>query len=434
MKKFSKKLLGFIMVFTLLLGGFASPTSTEAETNTVSYVALGDSLAAGQTPYRSFGKGFSDFIADYYETQSSLELYSNKFAVSGYTTENVLTDLVDNKVVDGQKIKDALQDANVVTITAGANDVIKALNIDREKGTISFNLLEVLKIIQSVQDNYNEIFTEVKAANPDVEVYVSGYYNPFPYLPEAQQGKVDQATMALNNAIKKVAEENGATFVSLFGLFDDSPSTYLPNAADIHPSEEGYVLIADSFLKSMIINNAPKFNDVLNDNWAYNEISLLAGQGIMSGVTANQFAPFEPIKRSDVAKALLNVIPLEQSVPPNPGFSDVPESHDAYYAIAKLTQAGIFIKAEKFNPDAPLTRAQMAKVLTLALKLNGTTPSTFKDITNDHWAKSYIDALVSSNITTGYTVDNTFRPNLKTTRSQFAVFLVRSMDTNYIVE
>jgi hypothetical protein len=68
----------------------------------------------------------------------------------------------------------------------------------------------------------------------------------------------------------------------------------------------------------------------------------------------------------------------------------------------------------------------MAKVLTLSFQLKATTSSSFKDVKPGDWPKEFVDALFSAKITTGYTSDNTFRPNLTTNREQFALFLVRS--------
>ena len=71
----------------------------------------------------------------------------------------------------------------------------------------------------------------------------------------------------------------------------------------------------------------------------------------------------------------------------------------------------------------------MAKILTLAFKLKADEASTFKDVSANHWAKAYIDALFSSKITVGYS-NHTFKPASETTKADFAVFLVRAANND----
>jgi lysophospholipase L1-like esterase len=421
----NSRLLSFLVVFVFLLG-IVMPAQTQAIGAKVHYVALGDSLAAGQTPYKTLDKGFAGIIAEHFEKNGTLASYTNKFAVSGYTSQNVLDDIVNNKEVDGKKIQDTLRAANYVTVTAGANDVLQVAQIDIVNGTVSIDSGKFFATNAKIQSNLASVIKEIQKLNPKAEIYVSGYYNPFPYLPANQQGSLETMLTLLNSGIKNFSEANGATFVDMKGIFDASKETYLPNPRDIHPSLEGYQLLANHFINAYDSKIKFKFEDVPVGYTYYNEIKFLVENRVMNGISTTHFGTKQEISRADTAQALFNILPFEKSIPANPGFSDVTESHPNYLAIAKLTQAGVFQKAAKFNPDAPLTRAQMAKVLTLSFQLKATTSSSFKDVKAGDWPKEFVDALFSAKITTGYTSDNTFRPNLTTNREQFALFLVRS--------
>jgi lysophospholipase L1-like esterase len=426
----NSRLLSLLVVFVFLLG-IVTPISTQAVGEKVHYVALGDSLAAGQLPRTADGvvtwdKGFSGIIAEHLEKNGILASYTNKFAVSGYRTDEVLKDILDNKEVEGKKLQDTLKAANYVTVTAGANDILQVAQIDIANGTVTIDPLKFGVTNTRIQSNLTSIIKEIQTLNPKAEIYVSGYYNPFPYLPAAQQGQLEMMLSLLNGGIKTVSEAKGATFVDMKGIFDASKETYLPNPRDIHPSLEGYQLLANRFITSYNSKIKFQFEDVPDGYPYYKEIRFLVENRVMTGVSNTHFGTKLAITRADTAQALFNILPFEKSIPTNPGFSDVPESHPKYMAIAKLTQAGVFQKAEKFNPEAPLTRAQMAKVLTLSFQLKATTSSNFKDVKAGDWPKEFVDALFSAKITTGYTSDNTFRPNLATNREQFALFLVRS--------
>lgn len=416
----------WVAMLALLVGTFV-PGSTLALGEKVNYVALGDSLAAGQTPDKKIDKGFSGIIKESLEKQNVLADYSNKFAVPGYTTQNVLADIVNNKEVEGKKIQDVIKASNVITVTAGANDLLREVNIDKTKGTVVVDPQKAVAVATQVKTNLTSIILKIKELNPTAKVYISGYYNAFPYLAADQQALLIQVLTAFNGIIQQTALENGAAFVSLNRIFDADVKTYLPNPLDIHPSLEGYQLIANQFLQAFAASK-PSFEDVPADFWAYKEITLLAESKVLAAASGVQFEPEKAITRAEAASAIFRLIPLDKKLPANPGFIDVPQTHEAYMAIAKLTEIGIFAKATKFNPDSPLTRAQMAKIISLAFQLTPTESTYFWDVPKNHWATNYINAIAGAKITVGYR-NNTFQPETATNRAQFAAFLVRAANT-----
>ncbi|MHC0037890.1 S-layer homology domain-containing protein [Pseudoneobacillus sp. C159] len=430
MKSFkTSRLLSLLLLFVFVLSTVV-PGGAQAIGGKVHYVALGDSLAAGQLAKAAdgtitFDKGFSGIIAEHFDQNGELASYTNKFAKSGYRTDQVLKDIVDNKEVDGIKVQDKIKAASLITVTAGANDVLQIASIDPVKETVTINSIDFLTVNNKIQANLTGILKEIQKLNPRAEVYVSGYYNPFPYLSADQQVQLKQMLTHLNGGIKKVAEENGANFVAMDGIFDGNKEQYLPNPYDIHPSLAGYQLMANTFIAAYKANVRFHFVDVPENLSGYSEIKYLVENRIMKGLSDTHFGPKEFVTRADAAMAIMNILPYDREVPANPGFADVPESHPAYWAIAQLTKKGVFMKANNFNPDSPLTRGQMAKILTLSFNLKSTGSAGFKDIKTNDPVKPYVDALYSAKITTGYP-DLTFKPNQQTTRANFAQFLVRA--------
>lgn len=82
----------------------------------------------------------------------------------------------------------------------------------------------------------------------------------------------------------------------------------------------------------------------------------------------------------------------------------------------------------KFNPKSPVTRAQLAAVLTrsLGLRENEEAARKFKDVSADAWYAGFVGALVDAGVTGG-TSETTFSPNKKVTREELAVFYIRAM-------
>lgn len=109
--------------------------------------------------------------------------------------------------------------------------------------------------------------------------------------------------------------------------------------------------------------------------------------------------------------------------------------HWAAPLIGALQARGIVSGDENglFHPEDPLTRAEMAKLLTVALgreedaKLLAGYESRFVDVPDNHWAKGYIEALAETGLTVGYD-GGRFGPDDPVTRAQMAVFLIRAAD------
>lgn len=84
-------------------------------------------------------------------------------------------------------------------------------------------------------------------------------------------------------------------------------------------------------------------------------------------------------------------------------------------------------EAGNYNPDAAITRAEFAAVVVRALGLQqGTTESSFGDVTLTDWFNGYVDTATAYSLITGY--DGTFYgPNDKITREQAMAIIARAM-------
>lgn len=83
-----------------------------------------------------------------------------------------------------------------------------------------------------------------------------------------------------------------------------------------------------------------------------------------------------------------------------------------------------------YCPDRPVTRAQMATLLILALGetvASTSEPSRFTDVPDDSWYRPYVERLAELEISAGYP-DGTFRPEEHVTRAHIALFLTTAFD------
>ncbi|TFE04004.1 S-layer homology domain-containing protein [Jeotgalibacillus salarius] len=172
---------------------------------------------------------------------------------------------------------------------------------------------------------------------------------------------------------------------------------------------------------------AATFSDVQENHWAYHEITDLSEADIIGGFQDGTFKPERAVSRAQAAALIGRAYKLNIEDIENPGFTDINENTTGYRYIAKLTELGIFNKAERFNPHQAMTRGQMAKILVESFNLSGSSMKKFSDLQEGGEVASYASTLFKAGITTG-TSNVTFSPNTPVLRANMAVFLYRTME------
>lgn len=451
MKKFTI-FAALLIAFQIILP-FSTTVNAEENSDLLNYLALGDSLAAGMNEKSEIGLGYTDFIAkNYIEEQEGIQ-YNKGFAHPGYTTVNVLNDIEENVTkpiydLNGQSeetvaIKQAIQEADLITLSVGANDVLKYVNRP-ESGGITFDAAGVLKGVQEVSSNYDKIFKAIYSINPNVDIIVMGLYNPFPSIQDpATQTQLNMLVTTINNSIKNIVESNKGVFSGVAQLIAADSKTYLPNPANIHLSEAGYKVVAETMMNDYLnaiikeleetiseeeIKVAP-FHDVKN-HWAKEYIDSAYTNGFMNGYEDGSFKPNTNMTRAQVLSVISRAFELKATKPAP--FKDI--SHYAQQTqnqIAAAYEAGLVLEnGGYFNPQGNITRSQLALVLMrLSNVLAGEEYETeelapFKDIENYAYeAQAAITYLFDKGIVQG-TSATTFSPQGNVTRAQLAKILV----------
>lgn len=170
------------------------------------------------------------------------------------------------------------------------------------------------------------------------------------------------------------------------------------------------------------------FTDVPSKHYAYDAIMHLSAKNIVSGYPDNTYRLNQPVTRAQAAKMIALAIGAKPSHAYRMDFTDVPEKHGAYDHIRALTEKGLFQNQKKFNPNAALTRGQMAKLLVIGYGIitDDNDFIRFDDVHKTHGAYKYIISIAELNITTTRP-GGKFKPNDSVTRGQLAAFLYRTM-------
>lgn len=182
------------------------------------------------------------------------------------------------------------------------------------------------------------------------------------------------------------------------------------------------------------VASAASFKDVAGSVHA-DDIATLVAKGYIKGYSDGTFKPDKPLTRGEAAIIFSRILKDAGVKAPEQGagFPDVPASKaELAEAVAIVKAAGVMDGDEKgnFNPNANITREQMAKVVVEAFKLtkpaNHTTKVTDLDKAGS-WAREYIQTLEAN----GVTKNTEFAPKQNVTRGQFASFVVRAMDVQH---
>ncbi|WP_432352488.1 S-layer homology domain-containing protein [Sporosarcina sp. A2] len=126
---------------------------------------------------------------------------------------------------------------------------------------------------------------------------------------------------------------------------------------------------------------------------------------------------------------LVRALKLDTMNRPATPVVDVKQGSLSYDIIATVVDENIMVGnlKKQFNPNAILTRAEMATVLVRAFDLAPTSTAKkfqFIDVNVKSFATPSIEILFANNITFGYQ-DHTFKPALTLTRAHFGIFLAQ---------
>lgn len=106
------------------------------------------------------------------------------------------------------------------------------------------------------------------------------------------------------------------------------------------------------------------FTDVSESNPYYESVEYLAAEGIINGFGDGTFRPDLPVTRGQAAKMIANALDADTENVEDPGFIDIPTTHQYYGAIAILANAGIINGDNGYYKQAnPITQKQLATIL-----------------------------------------------------------------------
>lgn len=217
-----------------------SPNIDVEEAKQLYYLALGDSLTDGVgDEYNQ--DGYVGRLAGTLQTWSSIsKVETDNRGKRGRRSDQLL------KLIEKGHYDEELQEAGLISMTMGGNDVMKVVKQDLfhlKRDAFDAELLAYKK-------RYSKIIESIRAKNPTAPFLLIGFYNPFSIVTK-ETNEFDKIITEWNRIIKDLAsKDSNACYVSVEDLFD-SNEELVYHTDFFHPNAKGYEKMTERIVESM---------------------------------------------------------------------------------------------------------------------------------------------------------------------------------------
>ncbi|WP_339221889.1 S-layer homology domain-containing protein [Paenibacillus sp. FSL H8-0332] len=312
--------------------------------------------------------------------------------------------------------------------------LINGTALAAQLGTSDFTItVSLLQADTAVLDSLNKAIAAqagtITVAAPVIEFSVS-----------AQAGQSSVPLNSFGNTYVKrtitatgALDAKGATGVAFdpaTGKLSFVPSVFA-NPADGHTE---VTIKRNSNSYYTVVKSSKTFGDTTG-HWAQSAIELLASKLVITGTSSTAFSPAQSITRAEFAVLITRSLGLAPAAT-GTAFKDV--SAGAWYteAVQTAAAAGLITGYTdgSFKPGSPITRQEMAAVLSKAMKYTGKTLTTdpavlakFRDASSiPAWSRAAVAEIAAAGIIQG-TPDGAFAPAKLATRAEAATMLEKTL-------
>lgn len=181
-----------------VFGPAAAPSQvklTADQPKQLKLTAVGDSLTYGVGDATNNG-GFVGLTQADLEATGQYQVMTKNYGVSGNTSTQILS-----RINKQAKIRTDLKQANIITVTAGGNDLMHVL----QQHFLSLSEKEITAGSTAFQKHLTTLLTTIRKENATAPIYVFGIYNPF-YVYFPKMTAMTNSVSAWNQATQKTLQ------------------------------------------------------------------------------------------------------------------------------------------------------------------------------------------------------------------------------------
>ncbi|TLS50190.1 hypothetical protein FE782_21210 [Paenibacillus antri] len=209
-------------------------------TKPIKMTAVGDSLTFGTGAPAE--KGFVWVLQDLWRSMQPLDVAHRNYGVVGATTAETLERLLTNG-----ELRRAVASADVVTLTAGGNDLIRAAMRMYIQGETRSMKPGMRAFAFAYKDLLGELVAVHRTMERDARIVVTDCYNPFPQVRDA---------VLWINFVNRCIYRNAASYGGKV-LVARSYDAFLGREAHlfaddgVHPNERGHRILAECVAEAL---------------------------------------------------------------------------------------------------------------------------------------------------------------------------------------
>ncbi|WP_279472558.1 SGNH/GDSL hydrolase family protein [Lacticaseibacillus paracasei] len=181
-----------------VFGPAAAPSQvklTADQPKQLKLTAVGDSLTYGVGDATNNG-GFVGLTQADLEATGQYQVTTKNYGVSGNTSTQI-----PSRINKQAKIRTDLKQANIITVTAGGNDLMHVL----QQHFLSLSEKEITAGSTAFQKHLTTLLTTIRKENATAPIYVFGIYNPF-YVYFPKMTAMTNSVSAWNQATQKTLQ------------------------------------------------------------------------------------------------------------------------------------------------------------------------------------------------------------------------------------
>ena len=208
------------------------------------YLALGDELVLGYSPYGTYNKSYVDYFYRYLKSKNNVTLYK-EFCSYDKRIQDIIKDIdelkeikINNKSIN---INQIIAKSDIITISFGQKEIYELLSSNYNK-----NLKNIDTIYKYIDDYFNDyvlLINKIRRIS-DSKIYIIGLYNPLINTNQKTIIKLEEIFNYINKKFKSLEENKNIYYVEISKGMDDK-NYYVPKVNNPYPSLEGYNYISN---------------------------------------------------------------------------------------------------------------------------------------------------------------------------------------------
>lgn len=200
------------------------------------FLALGDGLAYGVTPYGERDISYNDILKNH--LGDKLEVYVNDLVASNKRIVDIINEIDNNVRVDSveKDFLNVLVNADIITLSIGSNDFLTNVDID-----YNFSLDDLYQRFDEAVDDFSSLFTLLREYCKE-DIYFIGFY-------DFTDGRdLGEFFNYVNVKMEKICFEYNIKYVDIYDLI--SYSSYLEDGY-MYPNKLGYEVIGNEIINML---------------------------------------------------------------------------------------------------------------------------------------------------------------------------------------